>query len=212
MSTDNSGSTDGERWLPVVGYEGMYEVSDQGRVRSLDRVDAIGRRCRGRLRATPPAGRRGYPRVSLTVSGRNRYAYVHDLVAMAFIGPKPDGQVTRHRNDVATDNRVENLQYGTQAENLADARRNGGIGQATECKRGHEFTPENSKVLKSSPGWRTCRACVGAEQRMSKSSVPEGITFDEVADAQYRKILAGDRRRIGTRRMLLEYGGKSETE
>lgn len=100
-----------ERWLPVVGCEGLYEVSDQGRVRSL-RTGLV----------LKPDAHATYPRVTV---GGGRRAYVHHLVAAAFIGPRPLGFQVLHRNDVRTDNRVENLYYGTASDNMADSLRNG---------------------------------------------------------------------------------------
>ena len=111
-----------ERWLPVVNWDGLYEVSDQGRVRSLPRSTVSG--IRGgkvlRFRSLPT----GYLRISL-YSGERKEPdrYVHDLVAEAFIGPKPEGQEVRHGPGGKADNRLVNLSYGTHIANCEDRAR-----------------------------------------------------------------------------------------
>lgn len=118
-----------EEWRPVVGHEGLYEVSNEGRVRSLNRVIWQYSRhgvlhphhLRGRvLRGVPtPAG---YRKVQL---GARNDRLVHSLVLEAFVGPRPVGQVSCHYNDHKDDNRLANLRYDTEVANVADAKRNG---------------------------------------------------------------------------------------
>jgi hypothetical protein len=116
-----------EQWLPVVGYEGLYEVSDRGRVRSLDRnvtTRAGVRRYKGRILRMTPVN--GYPAVALSLVGKQDTRPVHLLLMEAFAGPCPEGQEVRHLNDVKTDCRwPENLAYGTRKENFKDRLRNG---------------------------------------------------------------------------------------
>lgn len=115
-------------WLPVVGWEGLYEVSRDGRVRSLDRmmVSATARcgyprRMKGReLRPTTKATG-GYPQVTLHAQdGRQKRYHVAHLVAAAWIGPRPDGMEVCHNNGNNTDNRSSNLRYDSRANNEAD--------------------------------------------------------------------------------------------
>lgn len=110
-----------ERWLPVVGHEGSYEVSDRGRVRSLDRVVPMagsrGIRCAGRLLKL----QRRDPRYLSVNLGRGRSVRVHDLVAAAFLGPRPEGLDVLHADDDGHANHLDNLRYGTALENSADA-------------------------------------------------------------------------------------------
>lgn len=101
-----------EQWAPVPG-DWRYQVSSRGRVRSY---------VRGRPRILAPK-RHPSGHVYAYVGGRNRK--VHQLVLEAFVGPRPDGAVTRHLNDIPDDNRVENLVWGTPRENVRDAVRNG---------------------------------------------------------------------------------------
>jgi hypothetical protein len=145
-------------WQPVVSYEGRYEVSDDGRVRSLDCVVPnrySGRPVKGReLKpwAKPPGG---YLMVNL---GHSDKRTIHRLVLEAFVGPCPIGQEALHANDIATDNRRENLRWGTRSENKIDAVRNGRHNHAnkTHCKRGHDL----AKAYIKANGGRQCRQCM----------------------------------------------------
>lgn len=114
-----------ERWREVVGYEGMYEVSDLGRVRSLARRDRHGRRVTGQLLRPRVRDAAGHLSVALSRDAVRWDAPVAELVAAAFIGPRPPGRLIRHRNGVASDNSRANLAYGTQADNWADDVANG---------------------------------------------------------------------------------------
>ena len=128
-----------EVWQPIRGYEGLYEVSDWGRVRSLDRTikTASGARSfRGRLLKPYKAGPKGYMTIRLSWPAREK-AYIHALVAQAFRGPRPKGHDCRHLNDDHLDNRASNLAWGTRKENMADARRNGTLACGDRCKWQH---------------------------------------------------------------------------
>jgi|688.fasta_scaffold962742_2 hypothetical protein len=152
-----------EQWLPVVGYEGIYEVSDQGRVRSLDRIitypDGHEQTHMGKG-LSPWSDPQGRQQVTLTINSNTKSVRVHRLVLEAFIGPCPSGMVACHWNDDSTDNRLENLRWDTPLANAQDLRRNGGQYQANkkQCINGHNFTEENTY---RHPGRkrRTCRTC-----------------------------------------------------
>ena len=150
-----------ERWLPVPGYEGHYEVSDMGRVRSLPRTlpmeGSKGRRYPGKILSQKARPR---PMVSLHHPDKAPICIpVHRVVLLAFVGPLPDGMVTRHLNDIKFDNRLSNLAYGTWSENMDDRVANGIHHHAklTHCKRGHEFTDDN--IYWGSKGQRNCLVC-----------------------------------------------------
>jgi hypothetical protein len=121
-----------ERWLAVPGHEGLYEVSDCGRVRSLDRTvesanrwGDLQRSIRGRVLRQRPSGSHGYLAVALWKDGRRKFHYVHRLVGEAFLGPLPPGKQTRHGPRGKLDNWLTNLCYGTPEEDHQDKLRDG---------------------------------------------------------------------------------------
>lgn len=158
-----------ERWLPIPGYEGRYDVSDQGRVRSwLLWHGDTGPRV---ISQNHTGSRQQYLAVSLWhANGTRRTATVHRLVGEAFIGPRPDGLDTRHLNGNSEDNRIENLTYGTKRENQADSIRHGTNfavnveAVKTHCPRGHEYAGSNLYVIPSNGG-RACRTCTSDRHR-----------------------------------------------
>lgn len=108
-----------ENWKPAVGLEGLYEVSDMGRVRSVARETASG--TRGGM-ALKLQNFRGYSRAYMTNSGKSMNHFVHRLVAAAFIGPPPEGRYDiNHKNGIKSDNCVANLEYCTKSENRKHA-------------------------------------------------------------------------------------------
>lgn len=114
-----------ERWLPVLGYEGLYEVSDRGSVRALERIDSLKRTWPAKVMALHTK-EDGHLRVGLRhPGGKQRHHFVHKLVLEAFVGPRPSGMVTRHLNGDPADNSVENICWGTHVDNMADQRRLG---------------------------------------------------------------------------------------
>lgn len=115
-----------EKWLPVVGYEGAYEVSNLGGVRSLDRTvwqPNRGKNIRLKGRVLKPAlNNHGYPFVQLCSGSRDaqKQAYVHHLVAAAFIGPRPVGHEVCHRDNDPGNPAEINLRYDTHQGNHLD--------------------------------------------------------------------------------------------
>lgn len=119
--------TGAERWEAVVGYEGSYEVSDQGNVRSIDRTHyfrGVKRYARG-VPLKPLSHPSGYRRVTLWKNGVYQSAFIHTLVLEAFVGPRPSGHEAAHGNGVKKDNRLENLRWATPSENQADRETHG---------------------------------------------------------------------------------------
>jgi len=119
-----------EVWKPVVGYEGSYEVSSRGRIRSLDRyrrhMGGGTALIKGRVLRLNDRGR-GYLWVGLCQDGSTKHFVVHRLVARSFIGPRPRNHQVNHKNLVKSDNRPGNLEYLTQKENMAHASINGAM-------------------------------------------------------------------------------------
>lgn len=100
-------------WVAVAGFEGRYEVSDLGRVRSLMMNGK-----RRELILAPRPTKRGYLRVTL---GRRRDVYIHRLVAAAFIGCCPEDHAVNHKDADKTNNAASNLEYVTPKTNSQHA-------------------------------------------------------------------------------------------
>ena len=118
-----------ERWKNVIGYEGYYQVSNLGRVRSLGRVVRHQKggpmKLVGRVLRSTPGGRCGHLQVKLC---KDRYVWhvlVHRLVLTAWIGSCPEGFECLHGPAGVSDNSVSNLRWGTRKENELDKIRDG---------------------------------------------------------------------------------------
>lgn len=158
-----------EEWRPVVGWEGCYEVSDLGNVRSVDRyrthVCRDGKHTLSLRRGKPlkqNVAKRGYRVVALynpPVRGKGRQ--VHRLVLEAFVGPCPPGMEACHCNGISDDNRLVNLRWDTRSNNNLDTVLHGTHRNArkTHCVQGHEFTADNTIVTKTGSCRRRCRVC-----------------------------------------------------
>lgn len=118
-----------EIWKDVVGYEGFYQVSNLGRVKSLDRI--VNYRLEGHKALKkgkllkPFIWGDGYYSVMFVVNGKSNSFRVNRLVAFAFL-PNPENKPqVNHINGIKTDNRVENLEWVTSKENIYHAIKNG---------------------------------------------------------------------------------------
>lgn len=120
-----------ELWRAIPGWEEEYEASDQGRIRSVERT-VIAKDPRGNVRPRLYSGRIlrtpccafGYPMVVLSRPKKKpTHSYVHDLVLLAFVGPKPEGLEVCHYDGIRTNNSIINLRYDTRSANAADSRR-----------------------------------------------------------------------------------------
>lgn len=148
-------SEQGERWLPAAGFEGRYEISDAGRVRNLH----------GLVLKTSRTNK-GY----LRVLGR----FVHRLVLEAFIGPCPSGMECRHLDGNPSNNRLENLLWGTPLENANDRRRHGTVPFKLVCSNGH------NRAVVGVNGSYTCRAC----EKARKGRIRAAALADRATEAE----------------------------
>lgn len=146
-------------WKSVPGYLD-YEVSNQGEVRSRPRKGTAG----GLLK--PKVSKTGYLWLHLYNKGQRVERTVHQLVALTFLGPRPDGQEVRHLDGNASNCALSNLAYGTRAENNLDKVRHGTAApnsSKTHCPQGHPYDEANT--YRNPKGRRECRLCRCETQR-----------------------------------------------
>ena len=104
-----------EEWRPIEGYEGLYEVSNTGRVRSLDRY--CYRLHKGKV-LSPAKDTDGYLQVVLHCNGKQHQRKVHRLVAQAFIENPDNLPEVNHKDEDKTNNRVDNLEWCDRSYNI----------------------------------------------------------------------------------------------
>ncbi len=140
-----------EEWRPVVGYEGLYEVSDWGRVKSLKF---------GKEKLLKPFDNScGYLHVGLCKDGKKKNFYLHKLVAEAFIPNHNGFTEVNHKDEDKTNNRVENLEwcdrsyncnYSTRNQRVAEANTNGVL-----SKHVYQYTLKG-ELVKTWPSSQEC--------------------------------------------------------
>ena len=122
-----------EIWKPVVGYEGFYEVSNIGRVRSLSRIvecnDGRKRKIKDRtLKCSRNSG--GYSGVTLHKDGCTKFVNIHRIVAEAFVPNPLEKEEVNHKDENPSNNHASNLEWVTHKENLNYGTRNERIAKA----------------------------------------------------------------------------------
>lgn len=112
-------------WKPIPGFE-SYSVSESGLIRS---------NITGKVLKPFPRSK-GYLSIDLSHDGRHCREYVHRLILLTFVGPCPQGFEACHGNDVNTDNRLDNLFWGTRQMNIGMRKHASGPSQSEAAKRG----------------------------------------------------------------------------
>lgn len=177
-----------EEWKPVAGYEGFYDISNRGRVRSLDRIvntKTGPQRHKGKtLKPSPDSS--GHLQVILYNAGNPTRFAVHRLVAIAFL-PKSEHEQVLHRDDEKFNNQVDNLYWGTPVDNMQDKILNGNNHETnkTQCRRGHLLIEPNLVRYQLTIGKRFCRSCAKAHDylRYHKEDLKT------VADRYYKEYM-----------------------
>ena len=157
-----------ETWRQIPGFEGRYEVSDLGRVRSLDRAVQTSngqvRRYKGMLLSPGRQNDFGHVTVMLGRDGGSRC--VHELVLLAFVGPPGEGQECRHLDGDGANNRLGNLCWGSKSQNGKDV---------TRMNR-RRFTYEQAKEMRSKKKKGALLREIAAEYRCSVSLAHQIVT------------------------------------
>ncbi len=142
-----------EVWKAIPGYDGLYEASSLGRIRSVPRtnVNSIGivRLLAPRILA-PRQCSGGHVGVSIYKHNQKRYVQVHTLVLEAFVGPRPAGMECRHLNGHPADNRPCNLEWGTRKANEADKKRHKTHKRGAEHHKA-KLTQEQREIIIATP-------------------------------------------------------------
>ena len=134
-----------EIWKDIPGYEGKYQASNLGRIRSLDREIGVAgvkghKTMKGRvLRPGPTKSGHLYVALGHGAAGKP----VHQLIARTFIGPRPEGADVCHNDGDPTNNCVDNLRYDTRTNNILDVYRSG--------KRWRKLSLEDIRAILNEP-------------------------------------------------------------
>jgi hypothetical protein len=157
-------------WRQIPGFP-RYQVSNEGSVRSIKRVDHD-----GTVHYRPPLKWQVDPRedrpgvsVQLRRKGKKFRVGVGPAVLAAFVGPRPDGMECCHNDGNCLNNRLENLRWGTHADNMQDRLRHGTnpFANKTHCAKGHPL----ERLGKSHR--RGCRVCRNEQSRNSHRKLSE---------------------------------------
>lgn len=187
-----------EQWRDVLGYEGCYQVSDQGQVRSLDRWTRCGqyghgqKLQKGRVLIPTVSKKDGRRRVTLSVNQQKKLRQIAPMVLEAFVGPRPAPDMDGcHGDGDPANDALSNLRWDTKQANYADSIRHGTNFRAnqTHCKRGHELVAPNLAVGQRG---RSCHACLDthywARHRGVCADAPRWLVE---ANRRYALIMSG---------------------
>lgn len=158
-----------EIWKDILGYEGLYQVSNLGRVKSFPRPG------NWKERILNPIINKGYLHVGLRKDGKEKRFRVHRLVVEAFLGKIPDGFVVNHINEIKSDNRLENLEIVTQKENVNHGT---GIARSVVARKGFKHSEESKKKISDARKGKKF-APLSNEHKAKISKALKGRTFSE---------------------------------
>ena len=171
-----------EIWKDIQGYEGLYQVSNLGRVRNS----------KNKLMKTYL--RNGYCRIDLSKEGKRSKHSIHRLVATTFI-PNPENKPqVDHINTVRNDNRVDNLRWVTPKENMNNPITRNKIVEITSSE---EFRVKMSKIGKGKPNIKNRKKIVCITTGKEFNSVEEGAKFYNMHASSLSYNLRGKTKRSG---------------
>ena len=162
-----------EIWKPIDGYEGRYEASTLGRIRSIDFVDHAGRKHAGKV-ITQYESPSGYMSVRLFCRGVRYHKTVHRLVATTFIANHENKSDVNHINGDKHDNRIENLEWSTRSENILHSfrvlkRRKGQPPwKGKSCPYTRKLTDEQVRAIRKD---KRNRSVIANEYGVSKATI-----------------------------------------
>ena len=189
--------TDQERWLPIVDFEGLYEVSDIGRVRSVPKRNTLGHRVRPKILTNARPASNGYPTIRLRRDGQIHQRAVHLLVLAAFRGPCPPGMEACHEDGTRTNYRLDNLRWDTPSANNREKIRHGT----------HQGGEKNGRARLTAEQVLTIRRRY-ADLRRGRGKVPNGVV---AAMAAEYGVTTGAIRDIATHRVWKHLPDAPET-
>lgn len=191
-----------EIWKDIEGYEGLYQVSSLGNVRSLD----YNHTKKSKVLKQQKAGRNyEYLSVALCKQGTVKRVSVHRLVASAFIENKLNKPQINHKNKVTTDNRVSNLEWCTNYENQVHAWRNG----ERKTNKGFKFSEKSrlalSKSKKGSPNLHKRKKVLCVETGEKFDSITLASNIMKLDRNSISLVCLGKRKSVGKEKYTFKY-------
>lgn len=161
-----------EIWKPIVGFEGFYETSSLGRIKSLPRIVPVTNRILKNERILKLSqDKDGYYFINLKKNKKNFNLFIHRLVAMAFI-PNPNNKSTvNHKNGIKTDNTIENLEWCTDLENYRHAESMDLINCKYERNGNSKLTWKDVNLIRNYPYNKNILSFLSKKFNVSKSHV-----------------------------------------
>ena len=188
-------------WREIPGWDGFYEVSSDGKVRSIRRLVSINsvtperKRWMGGSEITPRKVKDGYLVVTLSGGGRRQKLPVHRAVLMTFSRLPVEGEVCRHMNGNPADNRSSNLQWGSHLENMQDRQEHGHY-QTCDSHHMAKLSREQVAEIYTSRGTTSEIAAKYGVGTSTVNRIRTGVSWSDVTDGlpDVKKVEKGERK------------------